>query len=145
MSTDPKAVIEGAYAAWQARNLPALLALLADDMVFALHVPADVLPIGGETRGKTAVAAVLQGLLDGYDFLAYEPSPVIVDGARVESEVRFQYRQKATGEVIDSRLHHRWSIADGKVTRLEEWHDLPTVRAFFDRVALRVASDAQRG
>jgi ketosteroid isomerase-like protein len=145
MSTDPKAVIEGAYAAWQARNLPALLALLADDMVFALHVPADVLPIGGETRGKTAVAAVLQGLLDGYDFLAYEPSPVIVDGARVESEVRFQYRQKATGEVIDSRLHHRWSTADGKVTRLEEWHDLPTVRAFFDRVALRVASDAQRG
>ena len=145
MSTDAKAVIEGAYAAWQARNLPALMPLLADDIVFALHVPADVLPIGGETRGKTAVAAVLQGLLDGYDFLAYDPSPLTVDGARVESDVRFQYRQNATGEVIASRLHHRWSTADGKVTRLEEWHDLPTVRAFFDRVALRVASNAQRG
>ena len=74
---------------------------------------------------------MLQGLLDGYDSPAYDPSPLTVDGARVESDVRFQYRQKATGEVIDSRLHHRWSTADGKVTRLEEWHDLPTVRAFF--------------
>jgi ketosteroid isomerase-like protein len=144
MASDPKSLVERAYAAWQAGDLPALIALLADDMVFALHVPADVLPIGGETRGKAGVEGVLQGLLDGYEFLAYEPSPLTVDGARVESDVRFHYRQKATGEVIDSRLHHRWSTADGKVTRLEEWHDLPTVRAFFDRVALRVASNAQQ-
>jgi hypothetical protein len=94
---------------WQAGDLPALIALLADDMVFALHVPADVLPIGGETRGKAGVEGVLQGLLDGYEFLAYEPSPL--SGRRTRRERRSlslsaesnrrSHRQPTTPPVVD--------------------------------------------
>lgn len=145
MADDPKSVVESAYAAWHARDLPNLLALLSDDMVFALHIPAEVIPIGGETRGKAAVGAALQGLLDAYDFLAYEPGALTVVGPQVNAEVRFHYRQKATGEVIDSRLRHTWTVNAGKVARLDEWHDLPVVRTFFDRVALRIAGNGARG
>lgn len=145
MTTDPKSVVENLYAAWKSRNLPSVLALLSDDMVFALHIPADMLPIGGETKGKAAVGAALQGLLDTYEFLSYEPGPVTIDGLNANAEVQFRYREKATGEVIQSRLRHLWTTDGSKVTRLDEWHDLPTVKAFFGRVALRIASSGARG
>jgi ketosteroid isomerase-like protein len=135
MPTDTLSTVEAIYAAWQARDLPATLALMADDMVFALHVPREVLPIGGETVGKAAVGVALQGLLDTYDFLAYEPGPIAVEGSSATGEVHFRYRQKATGDVIDSRLRHRWTIEAGKTRRLDEWHDLAVVTAYLTRVA----------
>ena len=140
MATDTRAIVEALYGAWRARDLPSMLTLMADDIVFALHIPADVVPIGGETKGKVAVAAALQGLLDAYEFVAYDPSPVDIDGSKATAEVQFRYRCKATGEIIDSRMRHQWVVDGGKAERLDEWHDLPKVRAFFDRVALRVAS-----
>ena len=140
MSTDTKVVVQQLYTAWKARDLPAVLSFVADEMVFALHIPTDVMPLGGETKGKTAVAAALQGLLDNYDFLTYEPGPVAAEGTKATCEVQFRYRQKATNEVIDSRLRHEWLVEAGKVQRLDEWHDLPKVKAYFDRVALRIAS-----
>ncbi len=57
---DTKSGVELIYSAWKARDLSEVLSYLSDDMVFALHVPTKVLPIGGETQGKTAVAAALQ-------------------------------------------------------------------------------------
>lgn len=140
MSNDTLAVVENIYAAWQARNLSQVLQLLADDMVFALHIPREVLAIGGETIGKPAVKAALQGLLDTYDFLAYEPGPIAVDGPKANGEVRFRYRQKTTGEIIDSRMRHQWLVETGQAKRLDEWHDVAVVTAFLDRVAARIAS-----
>ena len=121
-----------------------MLALVADDIVYALHIPAEVMPLGGETKGKTALAMALQGLLDNYDYLTYDPGPVSVDGAKASAEVHFRYREKATGEVIDSRLRHLWLVEAGKAKRLDEWHDLPKVTAFFERVALRIGSSGAR-
>ena len=144
MSNEAKSVVDRLYVAWKARDLQSVLALLSDDMVFALHVPANVLAVGGETKGKTAVAAALQTFLDTYDFLAYEPGLVTGDDTRANAEVHFRYRQRTTGEVIDSQLLHSWLVEAGKITRLDEWHDLPGVRAFFDRVAFRLASNAVR-
>jgi hypothetical protein len=40
-------------------------------------------------------------------------------------------------------MRHTWTINAGKVARLDEWHDLEVVQAFFDRVA-RVAASASR-
>ena len=140
MAADSKSVVEQLYTAWKSRDLAGVVPLMADDIVFALHIPANVIPMGGETKGKIAVTAALQALLDNYDFLAYEPGPITVTGAKAGAEVQFRYRQKGTDEVIDSQLRHEWLVEGGKVQRLDEWHDLPKVTAFFDRVALRLAS-----
>jgi ketosteroid isomerase-like protein len=140
MSTDARSVVENLYAAWTARDLPRVLALCSDDMTFALHIPADVLPIGGETTGKAAVAAALQGLFDTYDFLAYEPGSISSEGATTTAVVHFRYRHKATGEIIDGQLRHAWLIEGGNVVRLDEWHDLNKVKAFLGRVAVLSAA-----
>jgi len=144
MSHEAKTVVGRLYTAWKARDLASVLPLLSDEMVFALHVPANVLSVGGETKGKVAVATALQAILDAYDFLAYEPGRVTGDDARANAEVHFRYRQKATGEVIDSRMLHSWVVEAGRITRLDEWHDLKSVQTFFDRVAFRQASSTQR-
>ena len=97
MSNEAKSVVDRLYVAWKARDLQSVLALLSDDMVFALHVPANVLAVGGETKGKTAVAAALQTFLDTYDFLAYEPGLVTGDDTRANAEVHFRYPAEGDG------------------------------------------------
>lgn len=39
MADDAKSVVENIHAAWKSRDLDRVLSLLADDMVFALHIP----------------------------------------------------------------------------------------------------------
>ena len=46
------------------RDKAATLALLADDIVFALFVPQEVVPFGGETVGKASVSDRLQTILE---------------------------------------------------------------------------------
>ena len=145
MADDAKSVVENIHTAWKSRDLDRVLNLLADDMVFALHIPREVLPIGGETKGKTAVTAALRGLLDTYDFVTYDPGPLSVDGGKVSGEVKFQYREKATGEAITNQLRQLWLVDAGKAQRLDEWHDLAAVTSFLDRVSLRLASKASEG
>jgi ketosteroid isomerase-like protein len=140
MTDDTGSVVGRIYAAWTARDLQSVLQNLADDMVFALHIPAEVMPLGGETRGKAAVAAALQGLFDSFDFLAYDVGPISTDGATATCENHFRYRHKGTGDVIDGRLRHRWQVESGRARRLDEWHDVPAVKAYFDRVALNLAA-----
>jgi ketosteroid isomerase-like protein len=131
---DAGSIVEGIYAAWKARDLPKTLTFLADDMVYDLHIPPELMPGAGETKGKDAVAALFQGLLDTYDFLSYEPGPVEADGPIAKAEVHFRYRQKVTGDVIESRMRHVWFTDNGQVKRLDEWHDLLAVRDFLARV-----------
>ena len=62
------------------------------------------------------------------------------DGSKATGEVRYRYRQKATGDIIDSRMRHQWTVEAGKARRLDEWHDVAAVTAFLNRVAARIAS-----
>ncbi len=61
-----------------------------------------------------------KGLLDTYDFLSFEPSQINVDGSLARAEVHFRYRDKASGEVIDSCMSDFWAVEAGKAKRLDK-------------------------
>ena len=69
---EPADIARALWGAWRVRDKAATLALLADDIVFALFVPQEVLPFGGETTGKASVSDRLQTILDQFDTLMYE-------------------------------------------------------------------------
>lgn len=132
---DETELVKAIYAAWVARDLDTTVGFIDDDMTFALHIPAEVVPGGGEISGKANVAAALQGILDTYDFLSYVPSGIEQMAGSVRAVVTYRYRHKASGEEVENSMRHLWQFAGNKARRLDEWHEIEPLRAFAGRVA----------
>jgi ketosteroid isomerase-like protein len=137
-------VVEAAYAAWAARDLPATLSVFAPDVVFAIHLPDDVVPFAGEVRGRDQLAPRFQAILDDFDFIEYVPLQITAEGGSFHSRVRFHYRHKATGLEYDGRMRHVWLVEGDKIVRFEEFHDAERVRTFFQLLAQATAELARR-
>ena len=135
MPTDSPALLQAIYAAYRERRLADALALLSDDFRFTLHLPAEALPGAGASHGKAEAARLLEDIIATYDFLMYEPGPIMVTGDEAAVRVRIRYRHKATGEVIETTLGHFWRLRDGKATQLDEYHDVQQVLSFLTKVA----------
>lgn len=135
MPANIPALLQTIYAAYREKRLPDVLAHLADDFRFTIHLPADSLPGAGTPHGKADTAKLLEGLIATYDFLMYEPGPIMVTGEEAAVRVRIRYRHKATGEVIETTLGHFWRVRDGKAAQLDEHHDVQHVLSFLSKVA----------
>lgn len=136
MRVDSSTLLEGAYASWWARDLEAVLACFADDVVFVNHLPTDVVPFAGASYGKAELRQQLQIILDQFDFLEYRPVQIVAKRRLCHSQVHFRYRHKATGLTYEGRLRHIWRVEGDKIVRFEEYHDPERTRAFFELLAL---------
>jgi len=134
-SGDPAETVRALWRAWQKRDKAATLALLADNVVFALLVPQEVLPFGGETVGKASVSDRLQTILDAFDTLSYEGKVTRVQDEIVHGMVAYQFRHKLTRETIDGVMRHVIQVRDGLIVRINEYHDIELVRAFMRLVS----------
>jgi ketosteroid isomerase-like protein len=129
-------LLEAAYASWAAQDLDATMACFAEDVVFATHLPADVVPFAGVSRGKVELRRQLQIIIDQFEFLTYRPVRISTEGRLFRSQVKMHYRHRATGLTYKGRLRHVWEIEGDKITHFEEFHDPDRVRAFFQLIAL---------
>lgn len=129
------ALLQTIYAAYREKRVAEALAHVADDFRFTIHLPADAMPGAGVPHGKADTARLLEGLIATYDFLMYEPGPIMVTGEEAAVRVRIRYRHKATGEVIETTLGHFWRVRDGKAVQLDEHHDVQSVLTFLSKVA----------
>jgi ketosteroid isomerase-like protein len=120
------------------------LATLADGVVFALFVPQEVLPFGGETRGKPSVSDRLQMILDQFDTLMYEGKVTRTQGKTVYGRVAYRFRHKVTGEAIDGCMRQVIEVCDGLIVQLSEYHDIELVRAFM-RLVSHAAAEQRIG
>ena len=105
-------VLEAIYASWAAQDLEAVLSCFSDDLVIVIHAPADIVPWAGETRGKAQLEHRLRELLR-----------------------EFEFRQLKTGHEMEGTLRHIWQADGDKIVRLEEFHDIERLRAFFQLLA----------
>jgi ketosteroid isomerase-like protein len=144
MRARDRQVLEAMYASWAAKDLKAVLACCSDDIVFAIHVPPEVMPFAGETQGKAALAPRLQMILDDFDFLQFRPDFINDEGDTFHSQVHYHFRHKQTGHDIAGTMRHVWRVEGDKIVRLEEFHDTPRVRAFFDLLAQSASGKAER-
>ena len=53
---DPGTVVSSLLAAWRARDKAGVLRYFADDAVYGMGLPTDVVPYGGETSGRPVPA-----------------------------------------------------------------------------------------
>jgi ketosteroid isomerase-like protein len=136
MRAQVSSIIEALYASWAVKDLAAVLDCCSDDIVFALHIPTDVAPFAGETCGKSALVPRLKQILDAFDFLDYRPTLITENAGAFHAQIHYHYRHKATGHEIEGTMRHTGRLEGDKLTRLDEYHDTPRVRAFFELLAL---------
>jgi ketosteroid isomerase-like protein len=134
-SGEPADTVRALWRAWQKRDKAATLALLSDSIVFALLVPQEVLPFGGETVGKASVSDRLQTILEQFDTLSYEGKVTRTLGETVHGMVAYRFRHKVTRETIDGVMRHVIQVRDGRIVRINEYHDIALVRAFMRLVS----------
>ena len=134
ISADTRSVIDAIYAAWAARDVAGTLAGMADDCVYTMHVPTDVLAYGGTHRGKAAIGTCLQAILVDYSFVAYAVDRLVVDGESAHAQVIYYYRHTDSQHQMDGRFRHVWRVTDGRVTRIDEYHDVARLEAFLAMV-----------
>jgi ketosteroid isomerase-like protein len=143
-SGEPAETVRALWRAWQRREKAATLALLDDRIVFALLVPQEVLPFGGETVGKASVSDRLQTILEQFDTLSYEGKVTKALGDTVHGMVAYRFRHKVTRETIDGVMRHVIQVRDGLIVRINEYHDIALVRAFMRLVSHSAAEQIDR-
>ena len=144
MRARSRIVLEAMYASWAAKDLQAVLNCCSDDIAFAIHVPPEVMPFAGESRGKAALIPRLRMILDNFDFLKYRPEFINDEGGVFHSQVRYHFRHKKTGYDIEGTMRHQWQVEGDQIVRLEEFHDTPRVLAFFELLAQSESGVPQR-
>ena len=131
---DTTALLQAIYAAYREKRLADVLDFLDDSFRYVIHLPDELLLGGSATRDKQETRKLFSHFMDTYDFLAFEPGPIIVTGDRalVNSHVRFRHKQ--TGKQLSTRLQQTWGSKDGKAVSLEEEHDKAAVEAFIKSI-----------
>jgi ketosteroid isomerase-like protein len=132
---DAATTLQAIYRAYREKRLDEILQHLDEEFRFVVHLPEDALPGGDMARDKAQAAELAQQLMDSYDFLAYDPGPIIAAGNQVTAQPQIRFRDKKTGKVLETKLGHTWQVRDGKFIALDERHDVETIRAFFKSLA----------
>lgn len=114
VTEDALAIVRTAYEALSRRDLDAMVDVVAPDAVL---VDPD-LPGGGEFHGPSGFRRFLQQWLEAFDELDVEVEDFVAAGDRVVACVH-QRGLSTSGVPVEMRDGHVWTVADGRVTRVE--------------------------
>jgi ketosteroid isomerase-like protein len=117
------AIVRQGYEAFGRNDLPALLDLLDPHVSWTTPGPADLSTAGVRT-GHAAVAEFFQRLSATIDMLRFEPKQFIAQGDQVVVIGDDTSRVKATGNTVEFRWTHVFTLRLGKVIAFEEIGDV---------------------
>jgi ketosteroid isomerase-like protein len=123
-------VLWAAYFAWGEGDLAALLDLVADDVVFAVNVPAGVKSYVGKGVGKHDFGRGLKRLLEDWEVVEFTPLWIKPHGLWLRAQVSYWYQARATGLEIDGTMRHLWRVVNDEIVHFELLHDAPRMDAF---------------
>jgi uncharacterized protein len=115
-SASPTELVRALYQAINARDYDAGFALLDED--FEWLEPEETL-LGGNHRGFGEVREAIEKQLEVWDEFTIEPEEFHEVGDRVAVPIRQRARGGTSGVELEIRIGHLWTVADGKVIRLE--------------------------
>jgi ketosteroid isomerase-like protein len=123
---DNAETIESAYAALARGDLPAVRAVLADDVKWT---EAEGFPYGGTYSGPEAVLeGVFKKLGGEWEGFSALPEEFVVDGDTVIVLGRYSGTYAMTGKRFSAPFAHAWNLRDGKVVRFRQYTDTALAR-----------------
>ena len=114
--SDLTATVQELYAAFGRGDIPAILAKLADDVVWESEGPA-IVSFSGIRHGITETRGFFEALGAEHSNPQLTIAEYVASGDTVMTIGRYTATMKATGKVFDSPIAHYWKFRDGKVVR----------------------------
>ena len=131
--------VRAGYAAFAAGDIPSVLALFADDIVW--RVP-DSISTGGTFHGPQGAMDFFTRLAQAYTELRVEPERYVDGGDTVLALGRHRGRT-TSGNAFDVPWMHLWSFRDGKVVEFTEMFDTAPMAVALGEVADNRSAEAE--
>lgn len=135
----PVLVMQAVWSAWANGDLETLLSWYADDAVWSINVPRDLLPFGGENSGKAAISDAFSAIGAQFETLYFRPKHTDFRDGVVRCHIEFGIRHRLTGLELEETATHRCVVRDGLVRRVDALYDTEITRAFMAVVSERAA------
>ncbi len=132
---DTATLLHAIYKAYRENRVADMLGYLDEDFCYVLHLPEEAVAGGDKPRDKAGTAELLEYIHDTYEFLSFDPGPIIASDDKATVHPQIRIRDRRTGTVLETRLVHTWRVKDGKALELDERHDLAKIEAFLKSVA----------
>lgn len=133
--TRPETIVCEIYDAWRAQDMEWLASYLPDDFCHVIHIPTEIHPLGGTSRGKAASIARLGVIADDFEILHFDTSGLMVQQAHAGVEIPVRYRHRETDIDLETTIANFWTFEDGWPVRLSEYHNLIRIQEFKQSVA----------
>ncbi|MDT5156519.1 MAG: uncharacterized protein QOH51_876 [Acidobacteriota bacterium] len=131
MSTEEnKRVIEILFEAFGRGDIPGILTLVSEDVVWNAPGPS-VVPYLGQRRGHEGVKEFFVQLGTNVEFESFEPGEYIAEGSQVVVPGRERGRVKTTGKTFDNEWALVFRLSGGKVTHFHLYENTGAVAEAF--------------
>lgn len=124
-SAESLQIVKDGYAAFGRGDVPGLLALMAEDVVW--EIPGPGLPLAGTYRGHEGVASFFQKLGEQTEILEFQPREFLADGNRVLVVGWESFKVKATGRGAQAHWVMSFTVRNGKISAFCEYTDTKAI------------------
>lgn len=126
--SEPMSIVQSLYGAFGRGDLGAILDRCAAGISWESNCDATRVPWGGTRSGRAGVTGFLQLLTGTVDFEVFEPRTFHGSGDTVFVQGLTRARHRLGGRgVFESAWVHIFTIADGRLTRFQEFYDTAAI------------------
>ena len=125
--------VRQAIEAYDRQDLDQVAAMLAEDLCYTINARAETGPYIADCHSKSEFFDAVGKILDDWEIGSYKIADLVVSGDRAAAQINILMISRHTGKSIESRLALFMQTRDGKLTRIDEYHD--TIAAGSSRAA----------
>lgn len=129
---DNAATVQGLFAAYQRGDLAAVLAGVADDVVWEFPGPPDI-PMAGRRSGPGQVAEFFRTMSDATEMRHFQPRQFVSQGDQVVAIGSSIHVVRESGREIAIDWVMVFDFREGKIARFREFTDTAVLSRAFDR------------
>ena len=123
-------VVQTVYQKFGEGDIPGIMDLIAEDVVVELYGPA-VIPFAGTFNGRDGIAQFFQIVGENLDIEMFEPLEFIAQGDTVVALGHESVKARSTGKGWETKWAMIWTVRDGQVVCLREYHNTAEMVAAF--------------
>ena len=127
---DNVAAAQRGYEYFMSGDIPSLVNIFADDVVWALPKIENV-PFSGKHTGRAAVAEFFRLVGENQEALSFNRESFVAQGEKVVVLGNYVWKVKATGREFSGDFAHVFTFRDGKAVAFNEFLDSAALAAAY--------------
>lgn len=134
MNRNNVAITQEIFARFGRGDIPAILELLAEDVLIEFYGPS-VIPYAGTYHGQREARRFFETVLSSVDIHQFDPEEFIAERDKVIVTGHLRLTARATGGTIDSDFVHVITMKDGKWQRFRDFMNTAVAVEAFSKKA----------